>query len=130
MLLGLLQPRSPWRAMSKPTVGLVVRKRRSAACPNPLRQSAKRRWPPWPSSANQEGGRPCGRPKHFCYLLLTLGASAAHASSYLALAIAVAGWNVLGQVSLVDLGSPATARGAGMLAALPGDAAQGTARQR
>jgi len=36
MLLGLLQPRSPWRAMSKPTVGLVVRKRRSAACPNPL----------------------------------------------------------------------------------------------
>src|SRR5690349_9726020 len=74
------------------------------------------------------------RPKHeelslVCCLLSPLGAGAAGARSYLALAIAVAGWNVLGQISF-DLGSPAAAQGSGMLAALPGNAAQCTAGQR
>src|SRR5689334_22937310 len=78
--------------------------------------------------------RPYGRPKYqerFLWCLSSpLGAGAAGARSYLALAIAVAGWNVLGQISLVDLGSPATAQGSGMLAALPSDATQCTAGQR
>ena len=80
----------------------------------------------------QSDGRPCGRPEYEdCLLyLLPLSAGATHASSYLALAIAVAGWNVLGQISLVASGFPTAARGPGMLAALPGDAAQCTADQR
>ena len=64
-------------------------------------------------------------------LLSPLRAGAAHASSYLALAIAVAGWNILGQISLVGhLRSPAAAQGAGVLTALAGDAAQCPAGQR
>jgi hypothetical protein len=87
------------------------------------------------SSAKQEKAALAWRPKYeelvLWYLLSALGARAAHARSYLALAIAVAAWNVLGQISLVDhLGSPGAAQGPGMLAALAGDSAQCSAGQR